>query len=33
MKQQTDVPQPVRDGVGATIMGPRNVPGRVEFSV
>jgi oxalate decarboxylase len=26
MKQQTDVPQPVRDGVGATIMGPRNVP-------
>jgi oxalate decarboxylase len=28
MKQQseTDVPQPMRDGVGATIMGPRNVP-------
>src|SRR6202046_4350311 len=26
MKQQTDVPQPVRGGVGATIMGPHNVP-------
>jgi oxalate decarboxylase len=27
MKQETEnVPQPMRDGVGATIMGPRNVP-------
>jgi oxalate decarboxylase len=28
MKQQTesDLPQPMRDGVGATIMGPHNVP-------